>query len=294
MLFIIEGFPSVLVAVWAWYWIPDSPASTPWLNARERKVATLRMRKKLQVEIAHGHLDWTQVRKTLSDPKSYLTAAIFFSCNVAFSSMPVFEPIIVKSIGYPPVVAQGLSALPHLFAFVVVLVVAITSDRLRTRSYPIMTVALMAMSGYILLALAESLNLAHVLRYMCLFPITAGFFSAVTLTITWTLDNQQSDEGKGTGVAMLNYIGQLGPFVGTGLYPARDAPYYTMGHAVCACFMGLIVVLTVVLRKLLVRENGTAASTAMYARVDDHEEGEDSDERGRELVEKTPMFLYIL
>jgi len=176
-----------------------------------------------------------------------------------------------------------------------VLVVAIVSDRLRTRSYPIMVVAIMAMTGYVLLALAEALGLPHVFRYLCLFPITAGFFSAVTLTITWSMDNQQSEEGKGTGVALLNYVGQLGPFVGTGLYPTRDAPYYTNGHAVCACFMGLIVILTVVLQKLLARENRRApASATMYARVSGQDDAGDIDEDAPVLVDKTTRFEYML
>ena len=277
LLFLIEGFPSVVVAVWAWYWIPDSPATARWLKPRERKIAALRMRSKtVQDQTKHyggrsrKRLDWREIAKTLSEPRSYLTAAIFFSCNVAFSSMPVFEPIIVNTIGYSRVAAQGLSALPHLFAFVFVIVIAMLSDRFQTRSLPLVCVALMAMSGYVGLASAAELNLPSVVRYLCLFPITGGFFSAVTLTITWTLDNQQSGEGKGTGMALLNYIGQLGPFVGTALYWNADAPNFTISHTICAVFMLLIAVLTLALRLLLIKANMTPSPTTsavLYSRV---------------------------
>lgn len=110
LLFLVEGFPSVLVAVWAWYQIPDSPGTARWLKGRERRVAVLRLRGEYDKQGGHEQattksgrpqnvklgLKWKEIVKTLKDPKSYLTAAMFFSCNVAFSSMPVFSPVIIR------------------------------------------------------------------------------------------------------------------------------------------------------------------------------------------------------
>ena len=42
-LFLVEGFPSILVAIVAWYIIPDSPDTARYLTPRERKVARLRV-----------------------------------------------------------------------------------------------------------------------------------------------------------------------------------------------------------------------------------------------------------
>ena len=202
-----------------------------------------------------------------------------------------FEPILIRAMGFSPVAAQGLSALPHLFAFIVVLLVSYASDRLRVRSYPIIAVAGMAMCGYMLLALAGPLNLPHGLRYACLFPITAGFFSAVTLVIVWTMDNQQSKAGKGAGISLLNYIGQLGPFVGTSLYRDVDAPYYTLGHAICAGFMALVVALALLLRLVLRRENASAVAVA-YARVGGQDEEPMIHDQAR--GQDRESFLYML
>lgn len=198
------------------------------------------------------------------------------------------------SIGYSAVAAQGLTALPHLFAFATVLLASFTSDRLRTRSLPIVAVAVMAMTGYIVLSLASALNLPHILRYLCLFPITAGFFSAVTLIITWTLDNQQSSEGKGTGVVLINIIGQVGSFFGTSIYPIEDAPFYVKGHALCAGFMALVACLALGLRWVLNRAN-RATGVAEYARLDGEAEaamlaGRDSGARDKGGTD----FKYML
>ena len=126
LLFLIEGFPACLVAVWAWFWIPDAPGSARWLNTRERKIATLRMRKEsaanntseksgvIQSTVPRHKrkFRWGEVWNTLKDPKSYLTAGMFFCCNVAFSSMPVFLPSIVNSMGFSKLASQGLAAPP--------------------------------------------------------------------------------------------------------------------------------------------------------------------------------------
>jgi dipeptide/tripeptide permease len=172
-------------------------------------------------------------------------------------------------MGYSATKAQGLAAPPHIFAFVIVLVTSVVSDRLQSRSMPIVVHAGLALVGYMLLALSPTLHLSSTAQYLCIFPITAGFFSAVTTVIVWTVNNQQSEEGRGSNVALLNVIGQLGPLVGTRLYPDSDAPNYTRGHAWCAGFMALVVLLATVLRLLLARANKSLRVARTSSQADD-------------------------
>ena len=268
LLFLVEGFPACLVAVWAWYWLPDAPNTARWLNARERTIATRRMRSEAAANTASEKpgavsnlprhkrkFKWREVISTLKDPKSYLTAGMFFCCNVAFSSMPVFLPTIVNAMGFSRLRSQALSAPPFLFAFVVVLITAFISDRIKSRSAPMMFHTLLAMSGYIWATVAGIFHAGPIVRYLATFPICAGFFSAVTIVLTWTINNQASDEGKGTGMAILQVIGQMGPLVGTRLYPDSAAPYFTVGNGACALAMSVAFALTLALRFVLMREN---------------------------------------
>ncbi|KAI5363036.1 putative major facilitator superfamily, MFS transporter superfamily [Septoria linicola] len=264
LLFLLEGFPACLVAIWTFHWFPDSPGVARWLTSRERKVASLRMRSEVasSSKSPSGSLPrhkqpfaWSSVANTLSDPKSYVTALMFFCCNVAFSSMPVFLPTILTSMGSTPLASQLLAAWPNLFAFFTVLITAYLSDRYNTRWKPIVFHSLLACSGYLLLTLAGHFHLSQGVRYAAVFPICAGFFCCVTIVITWTVNNQKSDEGKGTGMAVLNVVGQMGPLVGTRLYPDEEGPEYTKGMAVCAFAMMMVGVLAIVLRWVLKREN---------------------------------------
>lgn len=72
-LFLVEGFPSVIVAVFAWVAIPDSPGTARFLTPRERVVAQRRLESKADYHGTH-RFDWLEVKKALTDPKSYLTA----------------------------------------------------------------------------------------------------------------------------------------------------------------------------------------------------------------------------
>jgi MFS family permease len=104
LLFLVEGFPSVVVAWYCYNNIADRPGSAWFLTRRERKLAVKRLEENgFQDDQAatdqkggSKSVNFGEVWETLKDPKCYLTAAMFFSCNVAFSSLPVFLPTILQ------------------------------------------------------------------------------------------------------------------------------------------------------------------------------------------------------
>ena len=139
---------------------------------------------------------------------------MFSCCNIAFSSMPVFLPSVINEMGYSSINSQALSAPPFLVAFVVLLLTAAASDRLATRSPFVAFHALLGFVGYALIAAGGYFEWPNLVRYMCVYPAAAGFFSAITIIITWTMNNQESNAKKGMGMTILNVIGQCGPLIG--------------------------------------------------------------------------------
>jgi hypothetical protein len=158
-------------------------------------------------------------------------------------------------VDHSALVSQALSAPPYLLAFVSVLLTAHSSDRTRTRAPYILFHALLAALSYCLLSILGYLRAPFTYRYAAVYPAVVGFFSAITLILTWTLKNQNGDEKRGTGVVMLNLIGQFGPLVGTRLYPDSDGPFHVRGMAVCGGFMLLVAGLAWWLKGILAREN---------------------------------------
>lgn len=91
LLFLVEGFPSVIVAVIAWNFVPDSPETAKFLTPRQRQIAKARLRKEghdksttappgeklARLKDVAGNkkrIDWHDILSTLRDPKCYLTA----------------------------------------------------------------------------------------------------------------------------------------------------------------------------------------------------------------------------
>ena len=100
-------------------------------------------------------------------------------------------------------------------------------------------------------------------------------------------------------MALLNYIGQLGPLVGVHLYPEEEGPYYVRGMGWCAGAMAGVGVLAVGLRWWLRRENGRMEREEQKELEEGEGEGEgeglvgDGDgRRKRRGWEK--RFVYIL
>ncbi|EAQ88277.1 hypothetical protein CHGG_04896 [Chaetomium globosum CBS 148.51] len=138
LLFLIEGFPSVLVAAVAYRIIPDSPQTAPYLTAREKKVARLRLQPSTPQTTPTTNPPSTATRDTPRCPhrprRPGSRHSSFILTNMAYSSLPVFLPTILTAMGHTPLQAQALSAPPYLTAFLLVLTTAYASDATHSRA----------------------------------------------------------------------------------------------------------------------------------------------------------------
>ncbi|PBP25625.1 MFS transporter [Diplocarpon rosae] len=252
LLFLVEGLPCVVAAVLAWFLMPDCPDKAKFLSHEELTVAKARSVRQVGTETSRvGGLQWRDVGATLLDMKPWITALMYFSCNVSFASLPVFLPTILNEMGFTKINAQGLSAPPYFLAFLVVILTTWSADKTCQRGLTIVFLSLLGATGYIILAAGTS----TAVRYAGVFLAAAGIFPSIGNILPWVLNNQGSDTRRGTGIAILNVVGQCGPLLGTRLYPQSEKPYYRKGMWVCAAFMLFNGALALGLRFLLVWEN---------------------------------------
>lgn len=176
---------------------------------------------------------------------------MYFSCNVSFSSLPVFLPTILEGMGYESIHAQGLSAPPYFLSFLVCILSTWIADKTQQRGLMIIGLSLIGGTGYIILAIVTSTGV----RYFAIYLAAAGIFPAISNILPWVLNNQGTDSKRGTGMALLQMIGQCGPLLGTRIYPKSEGPYYKKGMIICAAFMFFNGFLALVLRTLLQRQN---------------------------------------
>ncbi|KAK0742409.1 major facilitator superfamily domain-containing protein [Apiosordaria backusii] len=262
LLFLIEGLPTLLLAVFLYFYLP-SPDTAPFLTPSEKEVAKSRLALQTsspsqpedRPKFGWRSISTSEILSTFESLQTLLPALMYFSCNVSFSSLPVFLPSILSSMGFSSVsAAQGLTAPPYILSFFICILSTYLADRTQQRGITIIILSLIGGAGYILLAtLKETLVGA---RYFAVFLAAAGVFPSIANVLPWTLNNQGSDTKRGVGIAVLNMVGQCGPLLGTRLFPAGDrAGGYTKGMVVCAVFMFLNAGLAAGLRWHFVRKN---------------------------------------
>lgn len=253
LLFLVEGLPCIIAGIIAFFVLPDSPEKASFLTDEDKIITRARGVRQVgdQESQRVGHISFKDIGAALLDLKNYFTALMYFSCNVSFSSLPVFLPTILHEMGFDTITSQGLSAPPYFLSFLLVILTTYIADRTQQRGYTIIFMSLIGAIGYILLATTSSTGP----RYTGVFFAAAGIFPCIGNILPWVLNNQGSDTKRGTGIAILNLVGQCGPLLGTRVYPAKDSPYYRLGMWVCAGFMLFNGVLAFGLRTLLVWEN---------------------------------------
>ncbi|KAG8693711.1 hypothetical protein FRC09_010342 [Ceratobasidium sp. 395] len=251
ILFLIEGLPTILVGLLVLFFLPSRPETTKWLSEDERKLAQRRLNREVASE---GHsINWKHVIMSFTDYKAWMICLMYQSLNVALSSISIFLPSIVKTLGYTNAKAQLMTVPPYACAGVVMLLVAKASDRLKLRGPFVAGVLILSGIGYtILLAVPSTNNHA---RYAAIFLAVTGTYSGIPLAMSWTTGNAGSETRRGVNMAMLNTIGHSMAVLGSYIYPSREGPAYTRGFAICCGFAWWGAFLALVLSFLLHLEN---------------------------------------
>ncbi|KAJ5691725.1 hypothetical protein N7488_012460 [Penicillium malachiteum] len=82
-----------------------------------------------------------------------------------------------------------------------------------------------------------------------------GIYPALSINITWMLNNQDGESRKGVGMAVLAIFGQCSSLISSSVFPESDAPLYTTSYAIGCAFTGFIIVLAFGLHMCLTLEN---------------------------------------
>ncbi|EAU33584.1 predicted protein [Aspergillus terreus NIH2624] len=273
LLFLVEGAPSLIAAVLAWFYLPDHPSTARFLTDEEKEVARARALRQSGEHVVVHNIDWKDVGRTLLDAKAWITALMYFSCNVSFSSLSAFLPTILNEMGFSAINAQGLTAPPYFAALLTTLFTTWLADRIQQRGLVIFFLSILGCVGYVLLATCMSVGV----RYLGVFFAAAGVFPCIANILPWVLNNQGSETRRGMGIVILNVVGQCGPFLGSNIYPSSDGPRYILGQSVCAAFMAFNALLAITLRGILMWQN-RRLDKKHGPRVDKGDEGELAEE----------------
>ncbi len=209
LVFILEGFPAVLLAFAVFFWLPDRPSDAKWLTAQERDWITRSIaRENADTETRHGKI---RLREVFSNGKLWALITLFFGIVFGAYGLGLWLPSIVKSMGDFDNGTTGLLvAIPNLCAALVM----VPWERMARKqgnipaqvgiALPITALALIAAvaaQGTPWLSLV-----ALCVGMSALFSSTPLFWSLPPLLLTGT--------AAAAGLAFINSVGNLAGFAG--------------------------------------------------------------------------------
>jgi len=204
-LYILEGLPALLLAPVVLSYLHDSPEGAKWLGREERTWLVAELAG--QTQAREGHLSFSFLH-TLTDPRVWFFAMIYFTNVCLNNAIATFLPQIVKGFGVSNQQTGFIAAIPSLLALLAVIFLSRHSDRKAERYGHAASANFVGGAAL----LASALLHDPVARVAALSFALAGTlsFSGVFWTIPSAFLSGASAAG---GLAAISAVGILGGFV---------------------------------------------------------------------------------
>lgn len=129
-LFLLEGLPTVVLGVIAWFRLDDRVADAKWLSADEKNVIEGDLRAEPSGQALHS------IAEGLLNPRILLLSFIYFLLEMGLFGVIFWLPSLIKSLGVSNPLHIGLlSAIPYATAVAAMLLTSVSSDRTGDRRW---------------------------------------------------------------------------------------------------------------------------------------------------------------
>lgn len=249
-IYLIFGSSGVGIAIWAWVMLPGCRLNVSerqhgrsgkpvwWLSEEEYEYARMRIEEdRIGEQKVEKRKIWSGFKAAMKDVRVWVFVVMIMS-RKSFEGLWNYEFLIYKSLhlvkgsnSSENTLALLLSVGPAMFAALVTLLMAYSSDRRSERSFHMIVPALFAAAASIVFA--TTLNPA--VRYAMLFLIDAGELSGFAMAWAWVTSTiQETPEKKAVAIAIVNVLGGVGAVYGPFFFREGDAPGYRMAFGLLA------------------------------------------------------------
>lgn len=199
---ILEGIPSLICGVATLWLLPDGPAKAKWLSEEEKTIVAARLADEPPGAL-HGF------KEMLLDKRIWILMIPDFSIVIALYGLNLWQPQMIKAMGYSNVETGFIVALPYLLAMGAMVGLGWLSDRSGERAGHVAFGAVagaLGMAGAVLLT-----SPAAIIVSLCV--ACSGIYAA--LAVFWTLPTSLlRGTAAAAGLALLNSFSNLGGFFG--------------------------------------------------------------------------------
>jgi MFS family permease len=207
-LFILEGAPCLLMALWVFRCLPDHPRDARWLPEVDRQKLDAALQKEALQRAATGHAA-NSAAKAFLHPLVWKLCLLYFCTMMGLYGLTFWLPQTIKALGWTGALQIGcLSAIPWLVAVVFMHLLGSRSDRTQERRMHCAFAAAVGATGFALCGFARSgpIGIAAVSL------AAAGVMGM--MAVQWSLpSNLLGGSAAAAGIALVNSFGNLGGFV---------------------------------------------------------------------------------
>ena len=202
-LFLMEGLPACLLAFAALKFLPDGPASAPWLSGAEKNIIASRL--------AAGSRSWRI--ETCGAPcetrACWALGLVLFGATCALYGITLWLPQIIQAMGFSNTATGFVASLPYVAGMVAMIVWGRSSDAKGERIWHVALPALLAATGFVWASLAQSDMLVLMALIFAMVGVLATFGPVFALPSSFLRGTAAAG-----GIALVNAIGVLGGFLG--------------------------------------------------------------------------------
>lgn len=207
LMFLVTGLLTVIVGIFAFFYLDNGPHTAKWLTEEEREVLISAVSEEDAAKQTHSP---PGALKALTNPKVLYFAAIYFCIQTAVYGVTFYLPTQIATIlGTKVGIGVGLlTAIPWGFAIIAVIVLTRLADRTGQRRL----IAAGALVGAFVGILLSTMTSNPALALAALSLAAAGFISVQP--VFWTLPTTfLVGAAAASGIALINSLGSLGGFV---------------------------------------------------------------------------------
>ena len=208
-LFVLEGLPSVILGIVAFFYLRDRPGLCRWLTDDEKTlIADMFVRDKTSQAVRKD--GGSKARALLAELKSPLVLRFsfcYFCLVVSLNTLSTWTPLIIRGLFASQAIQQiGLvTALPSICAVVAMIWWGFHSDRTQERKWHIVCAMLLGASGWLISALAH----VPIAQLLGIVLASVGGFAA--FGVFWTVPAiALSENARAAGLAFIASVGLAG------------------------------------------------------------------------------------
>ncbi|KAL7271097.1 hypothetical protein RUND412_006171 [Rhizina undulata] len=251
-IFILEGIMTCGIAVLCYFLVPDFPEDVTWLSEEERRFVQQRLREDVGGSGRAKKVTAKDLLIIFTDYKFIVGAFMYFGFMVSAYGFSYFAPTIIKSWKFNAIQTQLRTVPVWVVAFVMAMIFATFSDRVKHRFAFILGAVAVSAVGYIMLLCVHSNT---PVQYFALFLALGGTLSAMPISVCWFNTNLAGHNRRSIGSAFQIAFGNLGGILSTFIFLTKDAPEYVMGYSVALACLAISLISAVIYFVGITREN---------------------------------------